>query len=231
VNTDIGGLIIGVIALIGTLHYTLANDLLRDLSEIGAKFLSKKIKIENNKEKEIIIKNCRKVFAFLAISNHIVELVFSFLVGYCLFCILTQTSGENNQKSYLSWLLPIIAIILLLLYIYVFKRLVSDFKLIRKFISQWFPNEEGINRFDPLLSFLIVASVILFLILFITYCYVAVFPLFHHGQTEPIKRFLILSTIVAFGIWWFSFKLKPLTRMFELRQKIFSKNCQAENQK
>lgn len=229
-SIDIGGLIIGVIALIGSLHYSLASSLLQNLSEIGAKFLSKEITIEINKEKEKIIKNCRGVFAFIAISNHIVELVFSFLFSYACFSVLTHACSENNQKSSLLKWYIIIIILGLMSYIFVFTRVFIDFDRIRKYISCWFPEKEQKKRFGLLLNFLIVVFVILLLILLLTY-FVTSFLFFFNWEIKPIKSFFIFSTIVAFAVWWSSFILKPLTKMFEIRLIVFSKSCKAGNQK
>lgn len=193
-------IIIGIIALIGSLHYPLANDLLRDLGGFGSYFSS--ICPNTIKDREKIIRNCRDVFIFITFSNHIVELVFSFVVIYALFRIV-------EQVKYLCFF----SIGLFGLFVYIFCRAFSDLKRINKVISRWFKSDcPRLNCFRRV--FVILAFIVLF------FYFRAVYPLFHHGQTEWLKDFLTLSPIFSFLGWWLSFVLKPLTKMFEIREII-----------
>lgn len=231
------GLIIGLLALTGSVHFVLSNSLNRDVLEFYRK-RKKKSKLDDF-ENPIILR-IMNVHLFLAISNGMVMLIFSYFIIY-IFSKIIFTG--RLQNPWFFFIILTITIVLLFILTKIFKSILNDIRVLDLDIYRTLFDQrikfkipkEGKNRiFINILTRLFnidkiktsYKNIVLFFILLIGYFVLTfsliIFALFI-SKTKRID--IIISTyniyfsLVSIGCfmgWFFSFWLRPLRNIYEL---------------
>jgi len=217
---DLIGMILGILALTGGVHFLLSNEIYRDLINFSNRA---KVKVDDE-----VLDNAKSVFTFLSTSNGAVMLIFTLLPAYMLFIGIVEGYPLNPGFSFL---IAITSLILFLLWSYVFISVQKDIDEIPYKLNKTLWNQQSPLMFKRRkLKFIIW---LLYIVFIFNYCWM-IWKI--SGIQNPIKIIdqvelsFLRAAILNFCSWYLTlYWFRPLSCSFKLRLEKEESEMEKQN--